>query len=198
VWPFDPGASPFRIKGNAYRGHLEYVRQELTGGEDAMLAALPAAQRAFWSQSFLPTSYYDIHPLVASAAPCARLARTDTQTFLETRTRWQARYDVRGAYGFFARMLGRLTLASLVPRAIGLYFEFVRPEVLRDGDSVLVQMHGIPLPIAGWFATMFSSYADELFVLQDADSRFTLQAPIPAEPAHGVRTVTLPFVIDFG
>jgi len=36
--PFAPGEAPFRVKGTAYRGHLEYVEQHVTGVYKVLLA----------------------------------------------------------------------------------------------------------------------------------------------------------------
>src|SRR5690606_38162592 len=59
--PFAPGEAPFRVKGTAHRGHLEYVAQHVPGGVAAMCEAFEdPRQRAFFAQPFLAASLYDV------------------------------------------------------------------------------------------------------------------------------------------
>jgi hypothetical protein len=45
--PFPPGSSPFRIKGVAYRGHVDYAASFIPGGERAVIEGFRDAARAF-------------------------------------------------------------------------------------------------------------------------------------------------------
>src|SRR3954447_20372280 len=97
--PFRPGEGPFRIKGVAYRGHLEYVAEHVPGGIAEMLAGFrdPALVQ-FFEQKFLPSSLYDIIPLVVAGYVCARQSRRTFYDFVRVRSRYQAQKDISGIY----------------------------------------------------------------------------------------------------
>src|SRR5579862_3088461 len=72
--PFAPGASPFRQKGNAFLGDFEYYAAKVPGGPGAVLAAIPdAPTRAFLSQRFVASEWYDAYPNVSMQLAAARL-----------------------------------------------------------------------------------------------------------------------------
>ena len=195
VWPFPAGSSPFRIKGAAYRGHLQYVSRELPGGLPAMLEAIEPSHVPFFQEGFLANRWYDIWPLVAAATPCARLAGRDVGEFLQARSRWQAKQDVKGIYRSFVRILSNRTVATQLPRLFGLYLDFVRTEVEEVEDGVLrATLHGVPAAMAGWFATIFPSYMETILEVGGFDAGpLPLRGPGPDGEAHGVRTVWLGF-----
>ena len=53
-WPFEPGTAPFRVKGIAYKFHMDYVQSKLSGGVTAQAAALgDRGLVSFFEQTFL-------------------------------------------------------------------------------------------------------------------------------------------------
>src|SRR5262245_8543837 len=87
AFPFAPGASPFRIKGVAYRGHLEYAQAHVPGGVAGMLADLGDPRlRAFFEQRFLASTFYDVVPLAIAGIVCGARAGQSFLEFVRTRT----------------------------------------------------------------------------------------------------------------
>src|SRR5690242_18619455 len=73
-FPQPPGKNPYRVKGNAYRGHMDYVEQHVPGGIEAMRAGFEdPLLKEFFGQTFLAASFYDLYPLVAAGWVCAKL-----------------------------------------------------------------------------------------------------------------------------
>ena len=73
----EPGASPFKIKGMAYRGHLDYVARKIDGGLEAFAGATesedPKLRAFFFDQNFVPSAFYDILPLVIAGIICGKM-----------------------------------------------------------------------------------------------------------------------------
>ena len=83
--PFAPGTSPFRQKGHGYLGDFEYFANRVPGGPEAVLRHVTDdATRAFLSQRFVGSEWYDAYPCLTLHVVAARLAGV---TFEEHRRR---------------------------------------------------------------------------------------------------------------
>ena len=162
--PFAPGEGPFRVKGVAYRGHMDYVRDHLPGGLSAMLAALPdPAVRAFFDQPFLASVRYDVRPLALAGVACGKLTGAGYLPFVALRTRLQADDDIRGVYKFLLKFVSADVIAARGPKVMTQYFDFgaATSRVAPDGTTVGT-LSGLPRPLAPWFITCVQAYVDQV------------------------------------
>ena len=189
AWPFPPGEAPFRVKGTAYRGHLEYVAAEVEGGVPRMLAGFEDRRlAAYLEQPFLASSFYDLYPLVMAAGPSAEASGMTPRAFAETRSRVQAPKDLRGVYRFLLSMVPTRTVARRIPQLFTQIFDFGKAEVAREeGTEIDVTFDGIPSALAPWFGTVVCAYGESALRTSGADSAsFTLRPATVSGTAHGV------------
>src|SRR6476620_6141327 len=96
-FPKPPGKNPFRVKGNAYRGHMDYVEEHVPGGAEAMRKGFEdPLLKEFFQQTFLAATLYDLYPLVAAGHVCAKLCGSTFSEFVRVRSEYQALRDVSG------------------------------------------------------------------------------------------------------
>ncbi len=158
--PFAPGQSPFKIKGVAYRGHLDYVDKHVPGGNAAVIQQLGDERfDAFFNQPFLAASLYDVFPLAQAGIACGQLCGTSFLGFVAQRTRAQVEIDIRGVYRWLAKLANSQSLAARIPRVIGQYTTFAKGDsVVGDDGRVTTTTTGLPLPIVPWWNTVHQAY----------------------------------------
>ena len=197
-FPFAPGASPFRIKGVAYRGHLEYVEANVPGGVPGMLEDLGDPRlREFFQQNFLAASFYDVVPLAIAGIVCG--ARTG-QTFLEfvrTRTQAQARSDVRGVYRVLLALTSAEAVALRIPKLVGQYLDFGDIETKsRSKGLVTGTRTGVPRALAPWYITVSDAYLRVVLSLAGGgDPSFAVTEVRDAGERDGIQLVDFDFAI---
>jgi len=199
-WPFAPGQSPFQIKGTAYRGHLKYVEEELPGGLQAMMDALPnEAYREFWKGPFLAGGLYDIYPLAHAGVICAGLSGLGFLEFVERRSRHQAPRDLHGVYNFMLRMIPTNSVARRIPRLVSQVLAFTTTEVTQDRTKHMRgSLHGMPQQLGRWFATVGTAYGEEALRVSGAKEPRIVVEEIAAGVAQSdVPLVTLSFDIQW-
>ena len=187
-WPFAPGEGPFRIKGTAYRGHLDFVAEEVPGGIEGMLAAMDAPLAAFFRGTFLAASLYDVMPLVLAAAPCAKAMGLSAPDFVARRSRAQAPKDLTGVYRFLLAMVSTRTVAKKLPQLFTQILDFGKAEITRDAPGeVDATISGVPAAICPWLCTVVSSYGEAALQTSGAKRASIVAAPVSsAGEAHGV------------
>lgn len=188
TWPFAPGEGPFRIKGTAYRGHLEFVAAEVPGGLAGMLAAMNEPLATYFRGSFLAASFYDLMPLVLAAAPCAAAMGLSAPDFVNRRSRVQAPKDLTGVYRFLVAMVPTRTVAKKLPQLFTQILDFGEAKVVRDAPGeVDASIEAIPAAIAPWLCTVMASYGEAALQTSGA-KRATVVATLTAWPGqeHGV------------
>ncbi len=160
--PFVAGASPFKVKGIAYKGHLEYTERYVPGGVRAMIAELDdTAQTRFFEQPFLAASLYDVFPLAQAGVACSHLTRLSFPQFIRIRSRVQAEADIKGVYKFMMNLVSAEAIAQRIPKIIGQYLDFVETEIVTvEKRQVVNVQHGIPKPLVGWLALVCCAYLD--------------------------------------
>ena len=178
AWPFSPGEGPFRVKGTAYRGHLEYVAAEVQGGVPRMLEGFEDQRlAAYLEQPFLASSFYDLHPLVMAAGPSADLSGLTPRAFAETRSRRQAPKDLRGVYRFLLSMVPTRTVARRIPQLFTQLFDFGKAEISREECSEIdATFDGIPSALAPRFGTCAPTVSQR-FALRGLRGRRSRCAP---------------------
>lgn len=200
--PFAPGHSPFRIKGVAYRGHLDYVRENVPGGEGAMIEELVrwtgvSDYERFFRQTFLASTRYDVYPLAMAGVACARLCGQTFGEFVRERTDHQARTDLNGVYRFLLKMVSPETIAARLPRLISQYYDFSWAETEISGPGLVTgRYRGVPAGLAAWMHHVCESYVETvLHVAGHANARVHTGEPMDDEPDEetGQPLVAVPF-----
>jgi hypothetical protein len=189
--PFRPGEGPFHIKGVAYRGHLDYVAEHVPGGVEEMLGGFrDPALVEFFGQKFLPSSYYDIIPLIAAGYVCARQSRKAFSEFVRVRTRYQAQKDIGGIYRMLLKLVSPMSAIERLPALMAQYFDFASDRQFEKLDAKKVELscRGIPELLAPWFAVVMETYVE--VVLTGAGGRSVLtRVTTPHEPDGDVKGV---------
>jgi hypothetical protein len=160
-----PGESPFRMKGSAYLGHIEYVKRFVAGGLEAHYAGFRDPRQAtFFQQHFLPSSFYDILPLVAAGHVCARQARISFLQFIRMRSRFQAERDIEGVYRTLLKISTPQLAISRLPTLQAQYLDFPghgEAEIVEPGKAVMHRRQ-LPVIIAKWFTIVYETYIEAI------------------------------------
>lgn len=197
--PFAPGTAPFRIKGTAYRGHMRFVERDVPGGVAAMLAHMEPPMAAFYGQSFLASSFYDIFPLAWGGVVCAELLRMRYLDFVKLRTADQAEEDVSGIYRLLLALTSPEAVARRMAQLVGQYFDFGSARLdASDRGLVGVTRLGVPLPIVPWYEKVSESYCEVLLTRAGAKRLHIVATRQAAGSAHGVPLADLRFDMTFG
>lgn len=162
----EPGTDPHKVKGIAYRGHVEFIGSEMPGGLKAhreSLEALPMVgsdkMREFFDQTFLASSTYDVFPLAVAGIACSRMTGETFMDFVVRRTEQQVAKDITGVHKFLMKIVSAKMVASRLPRMLMQYMNFTEVEVDRpDPAHVRAQVRGIPLALGGWFLAVLDTY----------------------------------------
>ena len=160
-----PGESPYHVKGVAYRGHLEYVEAHLPGGVDAMKAAFDdPAVAAFFDQTFLASTFYDVMPLAHAGVICADLSGLPFFDFVKRRAIAQAESDIRGIYKWLLSVLSPRMVGSRLTKVLSQYLDYLEFELVESTPRrVIGRLKGIPPELKGWQSAVFEAYYTHVF-----------------------------------
>lgn len=194
--PFVAGESPFKVKGVAYKGHLDYTERYVPGGVRAMVAELDdSAHTRFFEQPFLAASMYDVFPLAQAGVACSNLTRLSFPQFVRIRSRVQAEADIKGVYKFLMNLVSAEAIAQRIPKIMGQYMNFVETEITEvEKHRVVNVQHGIPKPLVGWFGLVCCAYLDTILKLAGTTAPGTSADLLGDEGvAHGLPLVGIRF-----
>jgi hypothetical protein len=196
--PFPVGTSPFRIKGTSYRGHLDYAEAQIPGGQAAIVAQVKdPALRAFLSQPFLASSWYDMLPMLPLGAAAARVVGMPLDEFLRYRSRLQAESDMRGVYKLLLQFVTVEALALRIPRIASTYYDFGSADarVVAPGHVESVRT-GVPEFILPWHNPVSETYMERVISLGGGKNPSVKVTDVAREGvAHGVRVATVTFAL---
>jgi hypothetical protein len=166
-----PGASPFHLKGTAYRNTVERHARSAPGRE-AVRAQLPTdALRSFYDQTFLVGGWYDVFPVVAIDAAFARTLGLEFGESLRVGTRSQANEVLHGVYRPILRLFSPKTIAWALPRLIATYYDFGQLETNRAVDGAFEgSISGVPAALADWYAVCSGEFVLAALELSGAKS----------------------------
>lgn len=193
AFPFAPGDSPFRLKGVAYRGHLEYVARHVPGGTAAANAQLtdPRMRTFLEDTTFLASSLYDVVPLAVAGLACGKATGMGFLEFVQKRTVKQVEFDTDGVYRNLLTLVSPQAVIGRMPQLVGQYTNFARTKLEWQKGNVIVSRHEkIPRALAPWWVTVTDTYVR--VVLHRVGIRtvdITYDKPVPAGSAHGVPLV---------
>ena len=197
--PFAPGEAPFRIKGTAYRGHLDYVAEHVPGGVDAMCEAMEDERlAAFFRQHFLASTLYDVFPLARAGAVCAAMAGMGFLEFVRMRAVIQAKSDVGGVYRVLLAMASPTAVATRLPRLVGQYFDFGETTAEHpERGHVIATRTGTPQALAPWYTMVSDGYCEVVLTRAGARNVVLKTTQQPSGTRHGIPIVDLTLDMRF-
>src|SRR6185312_17279254 len=98
------GESAFHVKGVIYLGTRAFFDAQVPGGYAGLVSAIhDPALRAFFTQPFLASSWYDVLPVAPLIEIEARVMGLSLEDYLGRRTLFQADRDMGGVYKYLLR-----------------------------------------------------------------------------------------------
>lgn len=158
--PFEPGASPFRVKGTTYLGLLGRFERDVPGGIRNVLDRIDDPRVAeFLGQPFLPSSMYDIFPLLDAGIVGARIVGKSYRTFVREGAAYQADRDMSGVYRVLLRLASPRRAVERIPRIFMQYVDFgdIGGSLTSDTRFEGV-ISGIPQPVCPWIQGVFEGF----------------------------------------
>jgi hypothetical protein len=158
-----PGAGPFRIKGSAYKGHLEYVERYVPGGVARMLEGFrDKRQAAYFEQPFTYSSFYDLFPLVAAGHVAGRQAGLSFTQFVRVRARYQAERDLEGIHRVLMSLATPYMAIDRLPNVLTQYMTPLGDSIVEhlSTGGVRMQRRQLPRIVARWFQLVFEAYTE--------------------------------------
>jgi hypothetical protein len=186
--PCAPGASPFHIKGLAYRGLVRAAARLVPGGIDGFCRAFADKRlSAFVAQPFLASGFYDLLPIYPLTATLAALLRTPFDRFVREGTFEQARYDAAHVFRRMFESKGVEDIPDCVPRLEAQYYDFGRTEARMPTPGLIVlQLHDAPEYVSPWLTAMKAGYAEEAArILGASRPHCTGGTPVPGGTRDG-------------
>jgi hypothetical protein len=150
--PFTPGESPYRTKGNVYKGLFDSAEARVPGGKKAVLDRIddPALLR-FYEQPFLAASSYDILPIVPWGMVAAKIVGQSYSEFVRGGGAFTAKRDMHGIYRVLLKLASPQAVVKRLPNILLQYFNFGKIDGRFTGDrSYEASATGIPQPILVW------------------------------------------------
>jgi hypothetical protein len=145
----------------------------------------------FFQQKFLPSTFYDIIPLIVAGYICARQTRKSFSEFVRIRSRYQAERDVGGIYRVLIKLVSPMHVIERLSALQSQYLSFAEGGVEVLGDKhVLFTRPKLPHMLAHWTGNVLEAYVDVL--LTRAGARNVLARPLPLVvdgQLHGVAAV---------
>ena len=178
--------SPFRVKGVLYLGTLSYFENNVPGGAAGLLESIKEpALRAFLSQHFMASSWYEVMNVPALIEAEALRVGATVPVYLEGRTRWQAQKDTAGVYSFLLKMVPPSLAMDRLPRIMTQMFSFGRPDAKKvEKGHVVVEIGGIPAALAPWLETALAVYTRTVLAACGTTTQSVAVRPARVEPSQ--------------
>jgi hypothetical protein len=187
---FAPGTSPFHVKGNGYRGQIDYIQANVPG----VLEQVTARDFVdYLRQPFLAGTWYDLFPFVALQRAAGLALGISALEFTARFSRSQAQRDISGVYRWLLKLTSPERVMSRLPRVAGQYYDFLEIQNTEVGDRAYEsRITGTPAVAAGMYRVSTGAFIQEALTTAGAkgvDVRWVGVAPEPDR--HGVKIVTL-------
>jgi hypothetical protein len=191
---FPAGESPFHARGLVFLGAQSYYDANVPGGLDAVLGALPTGQlHAFFRQTFLASSWYDILPIVPISATAAKVIGIPHRDLIMANARNVARRDIPTIYKLLLRLSSPEAVVLRMPKASMRYFDFGEStSSMKEPRLCEAYQKGIPRELAGWFFHAAEGFTEVALGLAGAhDIKVRLDSTTVDGERKGAPTVTL-------
>jgi hypothetical protein len=159
---FAPGDSPFHVKGGVYLGTQKFFESQVEGGVAALYAQIQDEQLlAFIQQKFLPSSWYDVLPVVQLIKAESSVVGLSVAQYLRKRTLFQVEADMGGVYRVLLKLMSPESVVLRLPRLLTQIFDHGSTEA-RIAEPGLIEstMIGFPACLWSWYSTAFEVYSE--------------------------------------
>jgi hypothetical protein len=162
---FEPGKSPFRIKGTAYTGLFQSFDVLIPGGWASVAAAFEDPRVVeFFKQPFLPSSMYDVFPILEADRVAGRLAGKPWRSIARESAVYQVERDLGGVYRGLLKLASARMVVERSPRILMQYLDFGSIEGELVGTTRYEGLiSGIPRPASLWLHTCVEAFVLTLF-----------------------------------
>jgi hypothetical protein len=142
---------------------MVFFDEVVPGGASAVLAGVPdPAARAFLSQRFRASEWYDAFPGVMLEATAARLRGLPFEQHRRQTGTWHAARATRGVYSALFKLVSSESVALWAPRISSMYFEFGKAETRVVGPSAVDGWwRGLPCELAQSVAYASAGFCTE-------------------------------------
>ncbi len=185
--PFAFGQSPYRVKGLAYLGLRDSFDKRVPGGMRGVVARIGRTEvEAFFEQHFLPSSTYDILPLIEASQTAARICGVPWREFVRVGSRLQAERDLNGVYRAFLRLATPKLVVDRIPRILMQYMTFGAVEGQMTAPRRFEGVsRGLPRPVAPWMLAIAEGFVPILLETAGAKDAALLSHPPTVEEGSG-------------
>lgn len=190
---FEPGKSPFRVKGTTYKGLLDRFDRDVPGGFRSVLERIEDPRAVdFLRQTFLPSSMYDIFPLLDAGVVGARIVGKSYRTFVREGAEYQADRDMSGVYRVLLRFASPRRVIERIPRVFMQYMDFGNIDGALAGPSRFEGVvSGIPQPVCPWIQSVLEGFIPVVIRRAGASQASVIVRPFEQERvASGVPLMT--------
>jgi len=191
--PFEPGKSPFRVKGGVYLATREYHDTRVAGGYAATCEKLASPLRKFAEQRFVMGGWYDALPLTDLAVAAAHACGVPFHSFVREGGLYQAERDIRGVYRVLLKLVSPESIASRLGKLAGLYFAFgeASAELVSPGRAVATH-RGVPALLVPFYLAASEGFTQAALTATGARG-VSVRWPPPQEDGarDGVATMTV-------
>ncbi|MGE0789943.1 MAG: hypothetical protein AB7S26_29990 [Sandaracinaceae bacterium] len=144
-------APTFQAKGLAFIGAMK-AAERAPGGLDAVLSAMPAAERQRVLSFYTAHSWYPLETLIALMETVADRLGVPSRAFVVKQSARAARQDIEGTYRQALRAETPAAMAPRLPRAFNRYFSPCEAELVAQGEgSMTVEVEPIPADRLAFF-----------------------------------------------
>lgn len=148
---FEPGKGPFRSRGRIHKVLTEYLKQQRTWTD--VLRGLPdEPHRAFFSQTFAPTGWYDILPIAALESAAQRVRGASLATYRRNIARIQFEEDITGLHRMILRFTSPHGLLRRSARLGAQNFDFGAVEIKSlEARECEIDRTEVPTTLVDWY-----------------------------------------------
>jgi hypothetical protein len=198
--PFAPGESPFRTKGNVYRSLFDSADARVPGGHRAVRDRIDDPHlAAFFDQTFLAASSYDVLPIVPFGMVAARLCGMTYPEFVRGGAAFTAKRDMNGVYRVLLKLASPEAVVKRLPRILLQYFDFGRIEGRFVGTHAYEAIaRGLPQPLIAWIVNIAHGFLPVVMEAAGArDVDLQIGAREPDQEERGVLLYRSSFVVTW-
>lgn len=186
--PFPPGQSPFLIKGSYYKE----LQDRLVDWEGIMKAVGDDAVRAFGTQRFLASEWYDYLPVIFMARGLGQYLEVPADQAISDQAIKNARRQLSGIYKF---VLSFASPAMGMRRMRNVYrqiYNFGRCEIEVTENNAVASYHEWPAMMAWVYQVTTDAWVGTLLNIAGATNIKRIWAPpVPDGTRDGVSLVRL-------
>ena len=201
--PFEPGESPFKIKGVAVRGVFERDKDNPRGIGWCLTQLKDPRLKAYMSQHFLASGWYDIFAFLAVADLRPRAAGATTPAeyarYVRDQGYQQAGIDMKGLFQVLLHLITPNMVGQRVVTIAGKYFDFGKTEMTLGASKHHEGLRsGLPRAILYWHTPALAGYVERVIEIAGAkDPKVVFGPPQNERMQHGVAVVDVTYSLTW-